>query len=159
MRHRRSGEHGEEKQNGGRDKPETCAVSGMASRSVALFGLGDHENYPDSFVDAMGTLYDEVVMSGAEVVGSMDASEFTFTNSRAQRNGELVGLVLDEDNEPDKTVARIAAWVGRLAWNSRRERARPPEDARVRSRGEGDEAGRRKTALRDAKRRPPLTRP
>ena len=97
------------------DHLATLRRADLAGKRVALFGLGDQQNYPDSFADAMGILYDEVVFLGAEVIGSTDAGEFTFAKSRAQRNGEFVGLVLDEDNEPEKTGARIASWIAQLA--------------------------------------------
>ena len=43
------------------DNIETLRSARLANKKVAIFGLGDQETYPESFVDAMGILYDEVV--------------------------------------------------------------------------------------------------
>ncbi|MBP0650550.1 hypothetical protein J8J40_26235, partial [Mycobacterium tuberculosis] len=69
---------------------------------------------PDTFLDAMGTLYDVVVEQGAEVVGWAENDEFEFEASTALRDGRFVGLALDQDNQSSKTEKRIAAWIARL---------------------------------------------
>lgn len=86
----------------------------LTGKTVALFGTGDQVNYPDTFVDAMGILYDKVLSRGGKVVGRTSTSGYQFDGSTALRNGDFVGLVLDQDNQPEKTDARIAAWVGGL---------------------------------------------
>ena len=45
------------------------AEADLAGKKVALFGLGDALGYPDSFLDAMGILYQAVANRGAEIVG------------------------------------------------------------------------------------------
>ncbi|NBC32793.1 MAG: flavodoxin FldA [Alphaproteobacteria bacterium] len=87
----------------------------LGKKKVALFGLGDQENYPESFLDAMGVLYDQVVEQGAEVIGFTEPGEFTYTNSLAERDGKFVGLALDEDTQPGKTGKRITSWISQLA--------------------------------------------
>ena len=94
---------------------DTLKSADLSGKRVALFGLGDQETYPDSFVDALGLLYDEVTMLGAEVVGFTDIVDFTFTESRGQRDGQFVGLALDEDTQPEHTDARIASWIKQFA--------------------------------------------
>ncbi|KAA5606427.1 flavodoxin FldA [Roseospira marina] len=86
----------------------------LASKRVALFGTGDQFTYPDTFVDAMGVLYDTAVARGAEVIGFTDVAGYDFTASFAERGGQFVGLALDEDQEPNKTGDRITAWVEQL---------------------------------------------
>lgn len=86
----------------------------LAGKPVALFGLGDQATYPDTFLDAMGTLYDILVEKGAEIVGPSDSDDFEFEASTALRDGRFVGLALDQDNQSSKTDKRISAWIARL---------------------------------------------
>lgn len=86
----------------------------FSGKTVAFFGLGDCEGYPDSFVSAMGILHDIVVEKGATVVGQVDAADYEFDDSEAEKDGQFIGLPLDEDNESDKTDARIQNWIEKL---------------------------------------------
>ncbi|WP_096701917.1 flavodoxin FldA [Magnetospirillum sp. 15-1] len=86
----------------------------LLSRKVALFGTGDQMTYPDSFVDAMGILYDKVVARGAEVIGFTDTAGYDFSCSTALRDGRFVGLALDEDTQSNLTNGRIDAWLEQL---------------------------------------------
>lgn len=86
----------------------------LTGKNVALFGLGDQATYPDTFQDALGTLYDIVVENGAVVVGHADNEDFDFEGSTAFRDGRFVGLVLDQDNQSSKSEKRINAWIARL---------------------------------------------
>lgn len=86
----------------------------FSGKKVALFGLGDALGYPDSFLDAMGTLYRAVRMRGAETVGRWPTSGYEFTASTAEVDGALVGLGLDEDNQPHLSSERIAQWVAQV---------------------------------------------
>lgn len=83
----------------------------LNNKTVALFGLGDQEEYCDNYLDAMGTIYDKVVDSGATVVGSWPSDEYEHDDSKAIRDGEFVGLALDADNQDDMTTERIEAWI------------------------------------------------
>ncbi len=86
----------------------------LATRKVALFGTGDQMTYPDSFVDAMGILYDKVVSRGGEVIGFTDTVGYDFSGSTALRDGRFVGLALDEDTQSHLTNGRIDAWLEQL---------------------------------------------
>lgn len=83
----------------------------LLNKTVAIFGLGDQEEYCDNFLDAMGTIYDKVVDSGATVVGSWPSDGYDFEESTALRDGEFVGLALDEDNQDELSEERISAWI------------------------------------------------
>jgi flavodoxin I len=87
----------------------------LKGKTVALFGLGDQSGHPDSFLDAMGTLYDLLVEGGDTPVGSWPADGYGFVRSTALRDGMFVGLALDEDRQAGKTRERIEAWLGQLA--------------------------------------------
>ena len=88
---------------------------GLAGKTVALFGLGDSDAYPDTFVDAMGTLYKTLKKSSCNIVGRVSSSGYTFEDSTAVENGNFVGLALNEDGEPDLTDQRISAWITSIA--------------------------------------------
>lgn len=87
----------------------------LSGKKVALFGTGDQLTYPDTFVDAMGILFDKVAEKGAQVVGHTETVGYDFSDSLALRDGKFVGLALDEDGQPEKTDNRIADWIGRLS--------------------------------------------
>lgn len=93
---------------------DLLAEADLTGKKVALFGLGDQSTYPDSFVDAIGTLYDAVVKKGAEVVGFTDTKGYDFEVSTAVRDGQFVGLVLDQDNQAGKSEKRIASWTSQI---------------------------------------------
>lgn len=86
----------------------------LVGRRVALFGTGDQETYPESFVDAMGILYDIVVERGADVVGFTATTGYSHIASTAERDGRFVGLALDPDTQSSKTNPRIEAWIAGL---------------------------------------------
>ncbi|MFA5825735.1 MAG: flavodoxin [Gallionellaceae bacterium] len=83
----------------------------FSGKTVALFGLGNQDKYPDEFVDAMGEIYRFVVARGAQVVGTWPADDYNFISSKALVNDEFVGLVLDQENQKALTDARLDAWL------------------------------------------------
>lgn len=80
-------------------------------QKIALFGLGDQESYPDTFADALGTLYDICKSSGFSIMGEWSVDGYEFIHSFAERKGKFVGLVLDERNQPELTEERIIKWL------------------------------------------------
>lgn len=86
----------------------------LKGKTVAFFGTGDSEGYPDTFADALGILYDEFSKTGCAFIGEVSTDDYTFDDSQALRNGVFVGLPLDEDNESDKTNSRVTSWVESL---------------------------------------------
>ena len=86
----------------------------MSGKKIALFGLGDQESYPDSFADALGILYDILIYSGCTIIGEWPVSGYNYANSKAERNGRFVGLVLDERNQPELTQKRIDLWLRQI---------------------------------------------
>lgn len=97
------------------DKIDVLKSANISNKKVALFGLGDQVGYPDSFLDAMGMLYDQVVEQGATVVGFTDTAGFTFAASMAEMDGKFVGLAIDEDTQSGQTGKRIESWISQLA--------------------------------------------
>lgn len=86
----------------------------FSGKTVAFFGLGDQEEYCDTFLDGMGTLYQVVTENGGEVVGSCSREGYDFDESTALVNDEFVGLALDEDNQDDLTQSRVQSWVEQI---------------------------------------------
>lgn len=86
----------------------------LKGKKVAVFGLGDQKNYPDNFVDGMGILADAFQGAGAELVGFTSTEGYTFTRSRAVRDGKFCGLVIDQENQPQLTDKRIADWCKQI---------------------------------------------
>lgn len=87
----------------------------FSGKKVAVFGLGDQVSYSDEFVDALGELYDCFADAGATMVGDQWPNEgYEFTSSNALDGDHFVGLVLDLDNQPDLTDARLSQWLNTL---------------------------------------------
>lgn len=87
----------------------------FTGKTVALFGLGNQDKYPDEFVDAMGELYHFVVARGAKVVGAWPADDYNFISSKALVDDEFIGLVLDQENQKLLTDTRLEAWLKQIA--------------------------------------------
>jgi flavodoxin I len=85
-----------------------------SNKLVALFGLGDQYTYSDTFVDAMGMLYETIVDKGGKVIGAWAGENYEFDTSLAHRDGKFVGLALDADNQPELTDERIEQWVNQI---------------------------------------------
>lgn len=89
----------------------------LSGKTVALFGCGDSESYPDTFVGGMAEIYNAAMAAGADVIGAVSTDGYTFDDSESVVDGNFVGLALDEVNEDDKTDERIEAWVAEIQPN------------------------------------------
>lgn len=87
----------------------------FSGKTLAFYGLGDQAGYPDEFVDALGHLHDFFRDRGAQIVGGWSTEGYDFATSAAERDGEFVGLVLDQDNQSDQTEERLSAWLALIA--------------------------------------------
>lgn len=83
-------------------------------KKVAIFGLGDQMTYADSFVDGIGSIYDELADKGCEFVGKVSTDGYDHDESAAIRDNAFIGLPLDEDNQSNLTNERIENWVAQL---------------------------------------------
>ena len=83
-------------------------------KKVALFGCGDQKTYSLSFADNMGLLYDWLLARKSIIVGRWPVNGYQFRKSDAIRENHFVGLVLDEDTQPECTGERIRRWTDQL---------------------------------------------
>lgn len=90
---------------------ELLAQKNLSGKTIAMFGLGDQQNYPDTFCDGLGKLHEMLMHTGAQFIGQWPAEEYDFTSSKGLEGDYLTGLALDEDNEPDLTDYRLDKWV------------------------------------------------
>ena len=83
----------------------------LNDKTIALFGLGDQDGYPDEFCNALGILYEYLSTTKAKIIGSTSKDGYEYDESKAEVDGKFVGLVIDEDNQDDLTEERISNWV------------------------------------------------
>jgi len=86
----------------------------LTGKVVAIFGLGDAEGYPDTFVDSIGNIYKAISDKGCKIVGFTSTDGYNFEDSTGLADGKFVGLPLDEDNEANLTDERLQKWVEQL---------------------------------------------
>lgn len=85
----------------------------LSKKRIALYGLGDQEEYPGSFVDGLGTLYCRMPVKD-NVVGYTSTEGYNYYFSSAEKDGKFVGLALDEDTQSKQTPERVRKWVAQL---------------------------------------------
>lgn len=100
------------------------ATLDLSGCRLALFGTGDQLSYPDTYLDAVGIIAEELQATGARLIGTVPATDYNFGFSLALREERLLGLGVDEDNEPELTAVRLTAWVDQLL-----EELREPQTA------------------------------
>ena len=83
---------------------------------IALYGLGDQENYSEWFLDAMGWLHERVLEAGASVIGRWSAEEYDYVASLATNDDdtEFCGLAIDEHCQSELTDSRLDEWVAQV---------------------------------------------
>ena len=87
----------------------------LTGKTAAVFGLGDQIGYPRTFGDAVFFLADKLEARGARLIGGWPIDGYSFDSSWAVRDGRFLGLMLDEDNQPELTSPRLATWIDQLA--------------------------------------------
>jgi flavodoxin I len=83
----------------------------FTGKRIALYGLGDQEEYPETFLDGMRDLYDAFAGGGAELIGSTPVDGFEFKQSRAVEQDYFIGLALDQHLQHLLTDQRIERWL------------------------------------------------
>ena len=86
----------------------------FSNRRIAIFGLGDQKGYSENFCDAIGIMAEFLEERGATIVGENSLEGYTFEGSKAVRNGQFVGLPIDQENQARLTNERIEQWIENL---------------------------------------------
>lgn len=90
----------------------TLEAIDFTGKVVALFGCGDQEDYSEYFCDAMGMIHDIIEPHGATLVGRWPTTGYYFEASKSLANTDhFIGLVIDEDRQPELTAERVEDWV------------------------------------------------
>jgi flavodoxin I len=92
---------------------DTLIEADLSTKKVALFGLGDQKIYPESFVDGMGTIFCRLPYK-QNVVGYTSIRGYNFYYSTAEKEGNFVGLAIDDDTQKEFTEPRIKDWVAQI---------------------------------------------
>ena len=83
----------------------------FSGTKIVMFGLGDQVGYPETFLDAMGIVYQGFLDRGAiGDFGFWPTKDYDFSGSLAVYGEKFCGLAIDQDNEPDTTTQRLKAW-------------------------------------------------
>ncbi len=93
--------------------PELDSID-FSGKTIAYFGVGDQIGYADNFLDAVGILEEKISERGGKTVCPWPTDGYEFSDSRAVRNGQFIGLAIDEDNQDDLTAERINTWVAQV---------------------------------------------
>jgi flavodoxin I len=94
--------------------PDLEAID-FTDKLVAIFGLGDQEDYSEYFCDAMEPLRDIVEIKGAIIVGNWSTEGYEFEASKALVDeNTFIGLCVDEDRQSELTESRVDAWLTQL---------------------------------------------
>ncbi|WP_428354927.1 flavodoxin [Methyloprofundus sp.] len=94
------------------NKLDDLAKVDLSNRKVAIYGLGEQEDWGEYFCDAMMPLALKAQESGATIIGNWPSVGYEFTDSKALIDEHtFIGLPLDEDRQADLTVSRIKTWL------------------------------------------------
>ncbi len=86
----------------------------LSNTKTAFFGLGDQCGFGDTFCDSVGILCETALGRGATLIGKTSVAGYSHAASRAEKDGEFCGLLLDDSNQPELTEERIEAWTEKL---------------------------------------------
>ncbi len=102
-------------QNEWADKLEDLEKVNLTGRKVAVYGLGDQQDWGEYFCDAIAPLALTAQESGATIIGHWSSEGYHFTESKALiDDNTFIGLTLDEDRQADLTESRIKIWIEQL---------------------------------------------
>lgn len=85
----------------------------LKGKKVGLFGCGD-DTMRDTFCNAIGEMYEMLKPTGAEMIGSFNGMGFEYEHSKAEVDGRIVGLMIDNVNHQSMTAGRVAEWTDEI---------------------------------------------
>lgn len=83
----------------------------FSGKTIAMFGLGDQEEYGHEFVDGLGILYEKFESLGASFIGFWPVEGYEYSFSAGEMDDQFLGLVIDQDNQSGLTKERVETWV------------------------------------------------
>lgn len=86
----------------------------LQGKRVAMFGLGDQMGYPDTFGDALGLLWDIIEPAGPVLFGRWPTEGYEYEASAGERDGTFLGLMCDDDQQPELTEERLDKWCAQV---------------------------------------------
>lgn len=86
----------------------------LTGKKVAFIGIGDQSSFGDTFVDGIGILYEAIENQNFILVGQIPTDSYDYSDSRGIKNGEFLGLVIDDNNQSELTEERIKNWIKTL---------------------------------------------
>ena len=87
----------------------TLNADDFSEKVVAIVGLGDQDGYADTFCDCIGLLAE--LAKNATLIGKTANKGYDFSESKGVKDGEFLGLAIDDDNQSDLTAERVEKWV------------------------------------------------
>ena len=82
----------------------------FTGKKIAYYGCGDQNIYSSSFLDALGILEEKITSKGGTTIGQTSTDGYEYDFSKAEKDGQFVGLGIDNDNEPELTEERVEDW-------------------------------------------------
>ncbi|MDR0364565.1 MAG: flavodoxin domain-containing protein [Bacteroidales bacterium] len=86
----------------------------LTGKKAAVFAIGNQKAYPDNFADGMSELKTVLEQKGAKIIGHWPTDDYDFFDSRSIEGEKFIGLVIDQENQPELTDRRIIDWVDQL---------------------------------------------
>ena len=86
----------------------------LKGKTFALYGLGDQKGYPENFGDAVGIMAEFIEDGGGKIIGPTSTEGYTYEASKAERDGQFIGLLLDQENQARLSGKRIKDWVEQI---------------------------------------------
>lgn len=93
--------------------PKMAGVD-MTGKTVALYGLGNQEKYPQRFASSLFQLYELFNHCGATIIGDWSTEGYAFEHSEAVVDGRFVGLVIDNNSQGLLTEPRLDDWLAEI---------------------------------------------
>lgn len=92
----------------------TLKKANLEGKKIAIFGTGDSAEYPESFADSIGIIFEELEGKGVIFVGEVSTKGYQFESSLAIFGDKFIGLPLDDDSDDEQNKLRISIWTDLL---------------------------------------------
>jgi len=97
-----------------KEKIADVAALDFNGKTVALFGLGNQAYHSDTFAEGVSHIY-EALNGKVTIEGETSTEGYHFSETKSEVAGKFIGLILDQDAEPEKADVKIDAWLKTLS--------------------------------------------